>query len=159
MAAPVDLTQNLTVPEQTEQTTQPTEVVKTDRPEAHAFIMSYCPYGMQFLKAYVPVIELLGDKADLEVNFVDYIMHGEKEMTENTRMYCIQKEQNDKFTDYLRCFVESNDAAACIESVGIDETLLNACMEDTDQLYDITKTFEESQSTYPPYPVDAVLAN
>ena len=144
------------LPETTD-TTVPT-TTKTDRPEAHAFIMSYCPYGLQFLKAYVPVIELLGDKADIEVNFVHYLMHGEQEMIENTRMYCIQKEQNDKFTDYLRCFVDSNDAAACIDSVGIDETSLDACMDETDQLYDITNTFEESESTYPPYPVDAVLA-
>jgi protein-disulfide isomerase len=158
LAAPVNLEEEIPTSEQTEQTEQPTEVVKTDRPEAHAFIMSYCPYGLQFLKAYVPVIELLGDKADLEVNFVHYIMHGEKEATENTRMYCIQNMQSDKFTDYLRCFVESTDAATCIASVGIDENSLNACMENTDQQFEITKTLEESESTYPAYAVDGVLA-
>jgi protein-disulfide isomerase len=159
LSAPVDIIEGFPEAEETEQTEQPTEVVKTDRPEAHAFIMSYCPYGLQFLKAYVPVIELLGDKADLEVNFVHYIMHGEKEATENTRMYCIQKEQNDKFTDYLRCFVESNEGEACVDQVGIDKTSLEACMQTTDDQFEITKTIQESEDAYPAYAVDAVLAN
>lgn len=132
---------------------------KVDVPVANAFIMSYCPYGLQFLKAYVPVIELLGDKAQLSVNFVHYIMHNEKERDENTRMYCIQKEQSALFTDYLRCFVESDDYAACIESVGIDSTALDSCIASADEQFQIIKTYEESTSNYPPYLVDAVLAN
>ncbi|MBN2202814.1 MAG: hypothetical protein JW700_01315 [Candidatus Aenigmarchaeota archaeon] len=158
LSAPLDLSEDLST---TEETTQPqaTEVTPTARPTANAFVMSYCPYGLQFLKAYVPVIELLGDEADLQVNFVHYIMHGEKEVTENTRMYCIQNEQSEKFTDYLRCFVEATDSASCITSVGIDEGMLNTCMEETDELFDITKNIQESESTYPPYLVDADLAN
>lgn len=133
-------------------------VPKSDRPEAHAFVMSYCPYGLQFLKAYVPVIELLGDKADLSVNFVHYIMHGEKEMLENTRMYCIQKEQNDKFTQYLRCFVEDGNYSGCISEVGIDSAKLDACMKATDTQFQLNKTFFESGETYPPYDLDKTLA-
>jgi len=110
------------------------------------------------MKAYVPVIELLGEKANLELNFVHYIMHGEKEVTENTRMYCIQKEQKDKFTDYLRCFVENGDAEKCISDVGLDKTSLETCVQETDEEFEITKTFEESQDQFPPYMVDAVLA-
>ncbi|MFH1474217.1 MAG: hypothetical protein ABIE55_05010 [Candidatus Aenigmatarchaeota archaeon] len=158
LAAPVDITEEIEQPQQPPEQ-QPPEVVKTDRPEAHAFIMSYCPYGLQFLKAYVPVIELLGDKADLEVNFVHYVMHGEKEATENTRMYCIQRNQNDKFTDYLRCFVEANDWEGCADQVGIDKTALQTCMDATDTQYDITKTMQESEAQFPPYGVDAVLAS
>jgi hypothetical protein len=151
-----DEAQNLQPPEQEQEPAS--EVPKSDRPEAHAFVMSYCPYGLQFLKAYIPVIELLGDKADLEVNFVHYLMHGEKERDENTRMYCIQKEQNDKFTDYLRCFVVEGDHEGCITEVGIDSDALDECMQATDEEFEITKNFEESESSYPPYMVDAVLA-
>lgn len=134
------------------------EVPKSDNPEAHAFVMSYCPYGLQFMKAYVPVIELLGDKANLEINFVPYIMHGEKEFTENTRMYCIQKEQKEKFTDYLRCFVEAGDYEGCISEVGIDNSKLDACIQKTDDDFDLTKTFTESGDQFPPYMVDAAIA-
>jgi len=144
------------IPEQQQPQTQ--EVPKTDKPDVHAFVMSYCPYGLQFMKAYIPAIELLGEKANLELNFVHYLMHGEKEMIENTRMYCIQKEQKDKFTDYLRCFVESGDAEKCISDVGIDKSSLETCIQETDEEFEITKNFEESGETYPPYMVDAVLA-
>ncbi len=134
------------------------EVPKSDKPEAHAFIMSYCPYGIQFTKAYIPVIELLGDKADLEINFVHYIMHGEKEMTENTRMHCIQNEQKDKFTDYLRCFVEYDDPEKCMGEAGIDKNSVETCMQTTDDTFGLTKAFQESQDRFPPYALDAVLA-
>ncbi len=148
---------NLKPPEQ-EQPPAP-EVPKSDRPEAHAFVMSYCPYGLQFLKAYVQVMELLGGKADLEVNFVHYIMHGEKEMKENTRMYCIQKEQKDKFTDYLRCFVGSNgDYEKCITEANIDKNALETCIQNADKEFEITKMFQESGERFPPYPVDAGIA-
>ena len=132
-----------------------------DGPTANAFIMSYCPYGLQFLKAYVPVIELLGDKANVMVNFVSYIMHGEKEIIENNRMYCIQYEQNDKFTDYLRCFVEAGDVTGCLESVGIDTNALDTCMTNLDVEYRISDLFNDestwSGGRYPQYPVEANL--
>ncbi len=152
----VDLTETVEIPET--ETTETPEAPKSDRPEVHAFVMSYCPYGLQFMKAYVPVIELLGDKADIELNFVHYLMHGEKEMTENTRLHCIQKEQKDKFTDYLRCFVETDDPEGCMADVGIDTNKIEICMQDTDEEFEITKTFEESESSYPPYNVDAELS-
>ena len=130
-------------------------------PTANAFIMSYCPYGLQFLKAYVPVIELLGDKANVMVNFVSYIMHGEKEIIENNRMYCIQYEQNDKFADYLRCFVEADDATGCLASVGVDTSALDMCMTNLDSEFGISDLFND-QSTwsggrYPQYPVEASM--
>jgi len=136
---------------------KPQQVPKKDRPEARVFVMSYCPYGLQFLKAYIPVIELLGNKADLYVNFVDYIMHGEKEMIENTRMFCIQKEQKDKFTSYLRCFVQSGDSEKCVSEAKVDKTKLEACMQATDKQYNLTALFKESGATFPPYPIDSEL--
>jgi hypothetical protein len=144
-----------------EEETKPSqEVPKTDRPEARVFIMSYCPYGLQFLKAYIPVIELLGNKADLHVNFVDYAMHGDKEIEENTRMYCIQKEQKDKFTNYLRCFVQSGNASSCIKEAKIDEAKLEACIQATDKQYNITGLSQDRSKwlgNFPPYPIDSEL--
>ncbi|MCX6818850.1 MAG: hypothetical protein NT129_02520 [Candidatus Aenigmarchaeota archaeon] len=149
---------------ETTQTTTPTTVppaTKVDKPEARAFVMSYCPYGLQFLKAYVPVMELLGDKADLKVNFVSYAMHGKKELDENTRMYCIQKEQQDKFAAYLRCFVGSDNPDKCMTDTGIDKAKINACINATDKQFNITGLYND-QSTwsggqFPQYPVDAAL--
>jgi len=152
-----------TTEEIAQEESEPEEVPKSDRPDVHGFVMSYCPYGLQFIKAYIPVMELLGDKADLELNFVDYAMHDKKEINENTRMYCIQKEQGHKLTEYLRCFVETDDYEKCLNDVGIDKTKLESCISSTDEEFKITELYND-QSTwlngaYPQYPVDAVLAN
>ncbi|NIO44997.1 MAG: hypothetical protein GTN36_05600 [Candidatus Aenigmarchaeota archaeon] len=162
LASPLDITKELPTPEQPEQPEQPEELPKTNKPEVHAFIMSYCPYGLQFTKAYVPVMELLGDKADLELNFVHYAMHGKKEIDENTRMYCIQKEQNDKLTEYLRCFVGSDDWEGCVDQVGVDKTKLDSCVDATDTQFNITGLYNDestwSGGRFPLYPVDGILA-
>lgn len=145
--------------EQSEPQTQ--EVQKTDKPEVHAFVMSYCPYGLQFMKAYVPVIELLEEKADLELNFVSYAMHGKKELDENLRMYCIQKEQNEKLTDYLRCFVEKDDYEQCIKNTEIDSEKLESCMQSADEEFNITGLYEDkstwSNGRFPQFPVEAEM--
>jgi len=154
----IDMTETRTTQQAQEQPQQ--EVPKSDRPEARVFIMSYCPFGLQFLKAYIPVIELLGKKADLYVNFVDYAMHGDKEIEENTRMYCIQKEQKDKFTSYLRCFVQSGNASSCIAEAKIDKVKLDACMQATDKQYNITGLAQDRSKwlgNFPPYPIDSEL--
>lgn len=131
---------------------------KSDKPVANGFIMSYCPYGLQFLKAYIPVMELLGSKADLKVNFVPYTMHGEKEMVENNNMYCIQKEQQPLFTKYLRCIVEKQNATECDAEAKVDTAKLTACLAKLETDYNVTGIFKAGGGQYPSYPVDAVLA-
>ncbi|MBI5331975.1 MAG: hypothetical protein HZB65_00210 [Candidatus Aenigmarchaeota archaeon] len=155
----VDLTQPVSASDSTASASS--EIAKSDRPEAKAFIMSYCPYGLQFMKAYIPVMELLGDKADLSVNFVDYAMHGKKEIDENTRMYCIQKEQKEKFTVYLRCFVEKDDYQACMKQAGVDESKLNICVNATDTEFNVIGLYNDkgtwSGGQFPQYPVEKEL--
>ncbi len=156
VSSPFDTTAPTTTTQPQQQPTP--EVPKSDKPEAHAFVMSYCPFGLQFLKAYVPVMELLGDRADLQVNFVDYAMHGEKEVYENLRMYCIQAEQKEKFTDYLRCFVEAGDYEGCIDKVGIDKDALQTCMDETDEKFKITEKLNDKSTwdgRFPPFDVEA----
>ena len=141
--------------------TQTPTVEKTEKPKAEAFIMSYCPYGLQFLKAYIPVLELLKDKADLTVNFVSYAMHGKKELDENLRMYCIQKEQKAKFIDYLTCFVKAGDYAGCITEVKIDSEMLDKCTSETDVEYNITEMYNDKETwmggSYPQFNVESDL--
>ncbi len=152
---------NQEVAEVEEEEQEETQIQKTDRPKAHAFVMSYCPYGLQFIKAYVPVLELLGEKAELEVNFVNYAMHGKKELDENTRMYCIQKEQPEKFTDYLRCFVENDDYEKCIGDAEVDSEMLDSCIQVTDEEFNITGLYQDnstwSNGMFPLYPVEDML--
>jgi len=97
-------------------------------PTLQVFIMSYCPYGLQALKGLLPVWEKFQGKANIELRFVSYIMHGTEEEEENNRMICIREEQYQKLLPYLKCFVESGDSLQCIKKVGIDQNKLESCM-------------------------------
>ena len=145
-----------------EQESQPVEAAgtpKSDRPKVDVFIMSYCPYGLQMQKAVLPVMELLGDKADITIKWVSYIMHGKQEIDENNVQYCIQKEQSDKYIAYANCFTVKDDTVACIAEAGIDRTMLESCVVATDKEFNITGLYEDSSTwsggRYPQYPVNA----
>ena len=110
------------------------EVPKEDAAVLEAFVVSYCPYGLQAQRALVPVARLLG----MDVVQIKYIgdvvdgvvtaMHGETEAEENHRQICIREEQPDKFLDYLACFMKEGETDACLTEVGVDTVELDACM-------------------------------
>ena len=116
-------------------------------PNIELFVMSYCPFGIQNEKGIIPAIKLLRDKVNFEVKFVYYAMHGQKELDENTRQYCIQKEQNEKYLNYLECFLESGESAGCLGTSNIDETKMKDCVSAADDEFDITKNYND-QSTW-----------
>jgi hypothetical protein len=112
-------------------------------------------------KAFTPVMKLLGSKADMSIKFVSYAMHGQKEVEENTRQYCIESEQPAKFIAYVDCFSVSSDSVACQKTVGINESKMNACVDKTNKQFKTMELFND-QSTwlsgqYPQYPVHASL--
>jgi len=114
-----------------------TGVPKTDKPYVELFVMSHCPFGTQIEKGILPVVTLLGNKIDFEIKFVNYAMHGEKEVLEQLNQYCIQMEQNDKYLNYLRCFLEDGDGEACLTKEKIDKTKLAACTQKADKEFAI----------------------
>jgi len=136
-------------------------VAKSDRPKVELFVMSYCPFGLQMEKAYLPAWDLLKNKADISVKFVSYAMHGEKELTENTRQYCIGKDSQDKLISYLKCFVGEDNSAKCLASVGLTDAKLAACTNATDKQFKITENFNDKSTwlsgRYPVYNVQADL--
>jgi hypothetical protein len=132
-----------------EKETQTTQVEKRERPDVKLFVMSYCPFGLQMEKALLPVWQLLKDKADIGIYFVDYIMHGKKEMEENLRQYCIQKEDKEKYLAYLGCFVKDGNAENCLKEARIDQDKLNSCQSATDKEFKISESFKEEG--YPPF--------
>ena len=135
-----------------------TEVTKkSDKPSVKLFVMSYCPYGTQIEKGILPVVEALGKKIDFELKFVDYAMHGEKELTENLNQYCIQKEQSGKLNAYLKCFLDSGDSATCLKSSGVDTAKMNSCFTKTDKEFKITENYKNQagyKGSYPGFDVD-----
>lgn len=138
--------------EETETTVQPkTELQKSDTPKVELFVMSYCPYGTQIEKGMIPVIDLLDDKVDFSIKFVNYAMHGKKEIDENTRQYCIQKEQDDKFIKYLSCFLKDGDSGRCLKETEIDKEKLDGCVAEADKEFEITSNLENKQGQFPKY--------
>ena len=123
------------------------EVPKEEKPNVKLFIMSYCPFGLQAQKMFLPVSELLGEKANMSIYFVNYIMHGEEEINENLIQYCIQKQEPQKFIDYLGCFVKDGDSQECLSGAKIDQGILAECIATTDEEYNIYSQYED-QATW-----------
>ena len=146
------------------------EIDKSDRPEVKLFVMSYCPYGLQAQKMYLPVYELLKDKADMGIYFVNYAMHGKAEIDENLRQYCIQKEQSEKVAAYLKCFAADTkyaecstedctaDYGKCLAEAGIDQSKLSSCVAATDKEFNITADYNDKSTwvsgVYPKFAVN-----
>lgn len=131
--------------------------VKSDKPMVELFVMSHCPYGTQIEKGMLPVLDTLGDKIDFELKFVDYAMHGEKELKEQINQYCIQKDQPEKFNEYLKCFLVAGNDVGCTASTGIDTNQLNSCYTQTDQEFKIMDNFRNQigyQGSFPGFDVN-----
>jgi hypothetical protein len=144
---PLTLTDTNQPADNTPANQQPTEVPKSDKPNVELFIMSHCPYGTQIEKGMIPVVELLGDKIDFEMKFVDYAMHPTQgEVEEQLNQYCIQKEQKEKYLDYLTCFLDKGEREPCLTSTGIDKTKLSTCYDATDKEFEVIKNLEDKDS-------------
>jgi len=131
-----------------------TEAPKSDKPAVELFVMSHCPYGTQIEKGILPVVEALGSKIDFKIKFVDYAMHDKKELDEQTRQYCINKEQGGKFLPYLKCFLKAGDSSACLKEQTVDEKKLAACVTATDKEFKITELYNKKDSwgsSFPPF--------
>jgi hypothetical protein len=137
------------------------ETAKSDVPDVKLFVMSYCPYGLQAQKMFLPVYDLLKDKANMEISFVNYVMHGKSEIDENLNQYCVQKEEKDKFSSYLSCFVKSGDSEACFATAGVDTVKIDSCIAETDEEFSVYSLYDDQSTwmggTYPQFNIDADL--
>ncbi len=131
---------------------------KSDKPTVELFVMSHCPFGTQAEKGIIPVVKLLKGKINFQVKFVNYSMHGKSEIDENTLQYCIQKEEPNKYIDYLTCFLEKGDTAGCEKKVGLNMDKINQCIKNADKEFNITKNYEDKSSwlsgRFPKYEVN-----
>lgn len=143
------------------QAATPVSVTKSDRPKVELFVMSYCPFGLQMEKAYLPAWNLLKNKADIDVKFVSYAMHGLKEVEENTRQYCIEQNQPAKFQSYLTCFTGKDDYKGCLATAGISEGSLTSCINATNAKYKTLDKYNDQTTwlsgRYPVFPINEDL--
>ncbi len=119
---------------------------KSDKPEVEIFVMSHCPYGTQVEKGILPALDTLGNTINAKFKFVDYAMHGEEEVTEQLRQYCIQEKEPQKFRKYLACFLGSKDATACMSTTGVNQTILAQCATKTDADFKVKELLNDKAS-------------
>lgn len=133
---------------------------KADVPTVDLFVMSFCPYGTQIEKGMLPVLETLGNKIKFNLKFVDYAMHGQTEVDENLRQYCIQKTQQPKLANYMKCFLKVGQGTAdsCMKTAGVNAAQIKTCMTDADKQFAINESVKDKSkwdnATYPPFNVD-----
>lgn len=135
----------------------PADLVKSDKPEVELFVMSHCPYGTQAEKGLVPVMETLKNKANIKIKFVNYEMHGAVEKDDNLVQYCIDKEDNGKYTAFLKCFLKDGNSATCMTSTGVNVKKVQSCIADTDKQYKVTESFNDktkwANGSFPPFAI------
>ena len=115
------------------------DLKKEDTPELDAFVVSYCPFGLQMQRVLTKLVEEVPELKDyIHIKYICSIsdgkitsMHGEKEAQEDLRQICIREEQPDKYWEYLTCFIKDDNYTACLDSTGVDTTKLNECMNDS----------------------------
>jgi len=137
---------NATTTASQKQPTSAQEPPKGDRVDVKLFVMSYCPYGLQAEKMYLPVYNLLKDKATMGVYFVNYAMHEKKEIDENLTQYCIEKNEKEKYAGYLSCFVKDGNSANCLTEAKINKSILNGCVAATDAQYGVSAGYNDKSA-------------
>ena len=119
---------------------------KSDKPNVELFVMSYCPFGTQAEKGILWAVNALKWKINFEVKFVNYAMHGKKEIDENNLQHCIQKEEPAKYNDYLVCFLEAWNSQDCVKKANLDMNKINKCIEDVKSTYKTEEDFNNKAS-------------
>jgi len=143
----IPLSDNRSNQQSSSQNKIPTNIPKSDKPSVKLFVMAYCPYGTQMEKGIISVVRKLSDKINFKIEFVNYAMHYARgEVGEELNQYCIQKEQNDKYLDYLSCFLKGGNGAGCLKEIKINSAKLKTCTGKTDKEFDVTKNLEDKSS-------------
>ncbi|MFH1172196.1 MAG: hypothetical protein V1693_01270 [Nanoarchaeota archaeon] len=124
---------------------EPQTFPKTDKPAVDLYVMSFCPYGTQAETAMLPVADLLGDSASINIKYIlsndgnggVRSLHGDYESEEDGRQLCIVNEYSTaKLWEYLEVFngiCSKNNLDTCwkekAEEVGIDTEKIETCFD------------------------------
>lgn len=144
----MDMGDSMAKNNQDKNASKPVATVKTkkDKPEVELFVMSYCPYGTQIEKGILPVLDTLGNKVNFKLKFVDYAMHGKKEIDQNLIQYCIQKNEPEKLLSYLRCFLEDEKSDECLTKTQVNQSQLQSCTSSTDKEFKVSELYADKST-------------
>ncbi|MCD6232817.1 hypothetical protein J7J81_00320 [bacterium] len=113
------------------------DIKKADNPQLDAFVVSFCPFGLQMQRILAEVVkEIPSLEKNIEVRYIGSIsdgkiasMHGEEEANENLRQICLREEQPKAFFPYLSCHIKKGDVDKCLKEAGVNESKLDACQK------------------------------
>lgn len=82
---------------------------KSSKPKVNLFVMSFCPYGNLAENTIKPVIDLLGEKVDWNLNYIASAgdkaissLHGQPEVDQDMRELCVKElYDSSKMWDFL----------------------------------------------------------
>jgi len=111
------------------------DLVKTDKPQLDAFVVSQCPYGLQMQRVLADVVKSAPALAEnIKVRYLGSVangkitsMHGDAEAQENLKQICIREEQASKYWSYVSCYMKAGKTDECLTSTGIDKSKLSQC--------------------------------
>ncbi|MBI3631305.1 MAG: hypothetical protein HY219_00360 [Candidatus Staskawiczbacteria bacterium] len=120
------------------QKTSAANIVKSDKAELDAYVVSACPFGLQMQRVLSDVVKSAPSLAqNIKVRYIGSVangaivsMHGDAEAQENLKQICIREEQSSKYWNYISCYMKAGDTAGCLSSTGIDKTKLSSCASD-----------------------------
>ncbi len=131
------------------------------KPDVKLFVMSHCPFGIQMIKAILPVWRLLDKKINFKIHFCDYVMHGKKEILEQTKQHCIQSTNQKLFRRYLGCFSIDGSSKTCNKLLKNYKKKIYTCQKTTERKYNLIKNYKNIKTWkdgYPVFNIDASLS-
>jgi len=113
-----------------------------DKVKVEMYVMSKCPYGVQAVQGFLPVLDEIGDWVDFHLEFIvdkqgDNFtsLHGEPEVKGNIQQLCAIKHYPDrkKWMAFLKCVNETwREIPAgwekCAKQAGMDAGKLGSCI-------------------------------
>ena len=123
----------------TEGTSTCENVNKANKSILEAFVVSNCPYGLQMQRVLYEIVKNIPSlEENIKVKYIGAIengkitsMHGDAEAQENLRQICIREEQENKYWNYVGCYLKKGETDNCLTSAGIDKIKLNTCVADS----------------------------
>ena len=114
------------------------QIKKEKKPELEAFVVSFCPYGLQMQRILTEIVQKIPDLSqNIKIRYMGSVsgdritsMHGDEEAKENLRQICIREEQPERYFSYIGCHIKKGEVESCLKEAGVDEEKLEACQSD-----------------------------
>ena len=128
--------------------------------DAHIYVMSQCPYGVQAEDGLIPAVKALGPNVNLKIDFIVSenadgtfrSLHGDNEVKGDIAQLCAAKYEPVRYLDMIMCMNKAASAIpgnweACAKEAGITNTdKIKACYEGSEGTTLLSESAKASES-------------